>query len=86
MEIICDRCKQEKETHRFYWGFFSHLYDETKWCYLCDECIQDFLKASNVYRSDNNDLWLLYREIETNMNQDNEGLQRIQKIRKQKRW
>ena len=45
----CDKCNKDTETHKFYYGFFSVEYDESKWCYLCDECILEFLKASNVY-------------------------------------
>lgn len=81
----CLLCEEEK-THKFYWEFFKTEYDESKWCYLCEKCITRFLKASNVYSNDNSELWIMYREIEAKINQDQTQYKRVLRIKNQRRY
>jgi len=81
----CLLCENE-EGHKFYWDFFNSEYDENKWCYLCDKCRTRFLQASNVYNYDNSELWIMYREIEAKINQDETQYQRVLKIKNQRRY
>ena len=76
--LLCDN----EEGHKFYWGFFKSEYDPSKWCYLCNRCRREFLRAC----TDKNDLWLMYREIEAKINQDQTQYKRVLRIKNQRRY
>lgn len=82
---MCLLCNEEK-GHLFYWGFFDREYDPGKWCYLCNNCRTNFLKASNVYSNDNSELWIMYKEIEAKINQDQTQYKRVLRIKNQRRY
>ena len=69
--MTCDYCGVEKETHKFYYGFFESKYDESKWCWLCSECQKEFLKCSNVYLINRNCLINFYDKLNQNLSNKN---------------
>ena len=69
--MICDYCRKEKETHKFYYGFFQSEYDESKWCWLCSNCQKEFLKCSNVYSVNRTYLIEFYNKLIFNLNNRN---------------
>ena len=48
MEKECLLCGNKEKVIKFYYGFWKSEYEPEKWCYLCQQCIRDFLSYSHI--------------------------------------